>query len=58
MVAGGLWLVWGSEELWALIFLGVAASGLAYLFWYGALGVADATEAGAFVYLELRWSPR
>ena len=35
-----------------MVFLGVAASGLAYLFWYGALGVVDATEAGAFLYLE------
>ena len=40
------------EVFGALVFLGVAASGLAYLFWYGALGVVDATEAGAFLYLE------
>jgi drug/metabolite transporter (DMT)-like permease len=36
----------------ALIFLGVASSGLAYLFWYDALDKVDATQAGAFLYLE------
>ena len=37
---------------WALIFLGVACSGLAYLFWYNALDVMPATQAGVFLYLE------
>ena len=36
----------------ALLFLGVACSGLAYLFWYDALQVVDATQVGAFLYLE------
>ena len=37
---------------WALIFLGVACSGLAYLFWYEALDRIAATQAGVFLYLE------
>ena len=37
---------------WALIFLGVACSGLAYLFWFKALDVMPATQAGVFLYLE------
>jgi drug/metabolite transporter (DMT)-like permease len=36
----------------ALMFLGVASSGLAYLFWYDALDKVDATQVGAFLYLE------
>ena len=35
---------------WALAFLGLACSGLAYLFWYDALDRIDATQAGAFLY--------
>lgn len=37
---------------WALLFLGVACSGLAYLFWFKALDVMPATQAGVFLYLE------
>jgi drug/metabolite transporter (DMT)-like permease len=36
----------------ALLFLGAACSGLAYLFWYDALQLVDATQVGAFLYLE------
>lgn len=36
----------------ALLFLGVACSGLAYLFWYDGLRVVDATQVGGFLYLE------
>jgi drug/metabolite transporter (DMT)-like permease len=41
------WTGWG-----ALAFLGVACSGLAYLFWYRGLEVIDATQVGAFLYAE------
>jgi drug/metabolite transporter (DMT)-like permease len=37
---------------WALIFLGVACSGLAYLFWYKALDRITATQVGVFLYFE------
>ena len=37
---------------WALIFLGVACSGLAYLFWYKALDRIAATQVGVFLYFE------
>ncbi len=33
-------------------FLGVACSGLAYIFWYDALQALPASQAGAFIYLE------
>jgi drug/metabolite transporter (DMT)-like permease len=36
----------------ALVFLGVACSGLGYLFWYGALTRLDAGSVAAFLYLE------
>ncbi len=36
----------------ALIFLGLACSGLAYLFWYGALERLEATRVASFLYLE------
>jgi drug/metabolite transporter (DMT)-like permease len=35
---------------WAMAFLGIACSGLAYLFWYDALDRIDATQAGVFLY--------
>ncbi len=35
---------------WAMLFLGVACSGLAYLFYYDALDVIDATQAAVFLY--------
>lgn len=38
---------------WAgLLFLGVFCSGLAYVFWYDALEVMDASRVGVFMYLE------
>jgi drug/metabolite transporter (DMT)-like permease len=37
---------------WAVGFLGVACSALAYLFWYDALNLIDATQAGVFLYFE------
>jgi len=39
-----------AEGWWAMGFLGVACSGLAYLFWYDALERIDATQAGVFLY--------
>jgi drug/metabolite transporter (DMT)-like permease len=43
----------GSSSSWAtVIFLGVLCSGLAYVFYYDALEVLPASEAGVFVYLE------
>ncbi|UCF61697.1 MAG: DMT family transporter, partial [Anaerolineaceae bacterium] len=41
-----------SQGWWALSFLGVACSGLAYLFWYQALDRIAATQAGVFLYFE------
>jgi drug/metabolite transporter (DMT)-like permease len=35
---------------WAMAFLGVGCSGLAYLLWYDALDRVDATQAGVFLY--------
>jgi drug/metabolite transporter (DMT)-like permease len=40
------------EYLWAILFLGVASSGLAYIFWYQALGVVNATQTGVFLFFE------
>ncbi len=36
----------------AVGFLGVVASGLAYIFWYDALQAMPASQLGAFLYLE------
>ncbi len=42
-----------SRAGWAgLLFLGLLCSGLAYIFWYGALQVGDASQVAAFLYLE------
>lgn len=41
------WDGWG-----AIAFLGIACSGLAYIFWYDALQVLPASQVGAFLYLE------
>ena len=41
-----------TEGWWAAAFLGIACSGLAYIFWYDALQVLPVTQAGAFVYFE------
>lgn len=35
-----------------IVFLGVACSGLAYIFWYDALTVLPAAQVGAFLYIE------
>jgi drug/metabolite transporter (DMT)-like permease len=36
----------------AVLFLGIACSGLGYLFWYGALEKIEASKVAAFLYLE------
>jgi drug/metabolite transporter (DMT)-like permease len=40
------------EYLWSILFLGVACSGFAYIFWYEALAVVGATQTGVFLYFE------
>ena len=35
-----------------ILFLGVACSGLAYIFWYDGLQAIPASQVGAFLYLE------
>lgn len=66
MLAGGLmlsplfllqhtWREFGhlSPAVWgAVLFLGVACSGLGYLFWYGALERVEASRVAALLYLE------
>jgi drug/metabolite transporter (DMT)-like permease len=54
-----LWLgVWrdyarlGAAGWAAVLFLGLACSGLGYLFWYGALEKIEASRVAAFLYLE------
>jgi drug/metabolite transporter (DMT)-like permease len=50
---GWLALVALSPQGWlALSFLGIACSGLAYLFWYEALDRITATQTGVFLYFE------
>lgn len=54
VLAGG-WREWSglsSSAILATLFLGVGCSGLAYLFWYGALARLDASKVAAFLYLE------
>jgi drug/metabolite transporter (DMT)-like permease len=41
-----------SPVLWAVLFLGVACSGVAYVFWYDALERLPASRVGVFLYLE------
>ena len=36
----------------AVLFLGIACSGLAYIFWYDALQALPSAQVGAFIYLE------
>lgn len=36
----------------AVLFLGLICSGVAYIFWYDALAVLPASQAGAFIYIE------
>lgn len=40
------------QSWWGIVFLGVFASGLAYVAWYDALQILPVAQAGAFVYLE------
>jgi drug/metabolite transporter (DMT)-like permease len=35
-----------------ILFLGIACSGLAYIFWYDGLQAIPASQLGAFLYLE------
>jgi drug/metabolite transporter (DMT)-like permease len=53
-VEGTAYSTWplSSQGWWSLAILGVGCSGLSYLFWYAALEVIDATQVGAFLYLE------
>ncbi|MBC8508417.1 MAG: DMT family transporter [Chloroflexi bacterium] len=37
---------------WGILFLGIACSGLAYVFWYDALRAIPASQVGAYLYLE------
>ncbi len=37
---------------WGILFLGIACSGLAYVFWYDALQAIPASQVGAYLYLE------
>ncbi len=37
---------------WGILFLGVACSGLAYVFWYDGLQAIPASQVGAYLYLE------
>lgn len=41
-----------SVGLGAIVFLGIACSGLGYLFWYGALQTLEASRVASFLYLE------
>jgi drug/metabolite transporter (DMT)-like permease len=42
-----------SMEAWlALLFLGLLSSGVAYVFWYDALGAASAGQVASFLYVE------
>jgi drug/metabolite transporter (DMT)-like permease len=54
-LASGGWADYGrlSPAGWgAVLFLGVAASGLGYLFWYGALERVETSRVAALLYLE------
>ena len=54
-LAAGAWRDYGrlSSTGWgAVLFLGIACSGLGYLFWYGALERIEASRVAAFLYLE------
>jgi len=42
----------GAHGWIAILFLGIACSGLGYLFWYGALEKIEASRVAAFLYLE------
>jgi len=51
--AGWRELAWLSPKGWAaLLFLGIACSGLGYLFWYGALERIEVSRVSAFLYIE------
>ena len=49
---GDLLLLQSRTDLYSLLFLGIASSGLAYGFWYGGLQKVEATQAGVFLYIE------
>jgi drug/metabolite transporter (DMT)-like permease len=54
-VREGGWRQWAAMShaaVLAVFFLGIGCSGLAYLFWYGALARLDASRVSAFLYLE------
>jgi drug/metabolite transporter (DMT)-like permease len=54
-VWGAGWREYGqlSAAGWAaVLFLGIACSGLGYLFWYGALEKVEASQVAALLYLE------
>jgi drug/metabolite transporter (DMT)-like permease len=36
----------------AILFLGIFCSGIAYIFWYGALKILPVAQTGAFLYIE------
>lgn len=38
--------------VWALLILGIFCTGMAYTFWYDALEAMEASQAGAFMYLQ------
>lgn len=41
-----------SDGWWSILFLGVACSGLAYIFWYDVLHEAEASSSATFIYIE------
>jgi len=54
-IAGNFFVEIGQLSLngWlAIAFLGIACSGLAYIFWYDALQAIPSSQVGAFLYLE------
>jgi drug/metabolite transporter (DMT)-like permease len=54
-VAGSGWQEYrdlSSTSITAILFLGIACSGLGYWFWYAALERIDASQVASFLYLE------
>jgi drug/metabolite transporter (DMT)-like permease len=55
MAVAGAWTDYGrlSAAGWAaVLFLGIASSGLGYLFWYGALETIETSKVAALLYIE------
>ena len=55
MAVAGAWTDYGrlSAPGWAaVLFLGIASSGLGYLFWYGALETIETSKVAALLYIE------